>query len=105
MASMHDTLSVHAADSCAPHPCRLHMLRIIHCRHQHMWYPTEWNCPWLADPSCASINVRYFNVAYPPGCSTSQSISQSRCLTRCWLPTVSLVLPTDDSASSAWRTT
>lgn len=40
-------------DSCDPRA-------LVDCRHQHMWYPTEWKCPWLADPSCASINVSLF---------------------------------------------
>lgn len=34
-------------------------LPVIDC-HQHMWYPGKhWNCPWLSDPACASINREF----------------------------------------------
>lgn len=32
--------------------------------HQHMWYPSEWKCPWLSDPACASINREFSMVDY-----------------------------------------
>ena len=42
-----------------------------------MWYPTEWTCPWLADPSCASINKEFSMADYMKamkGCNVTKTV-------------------------------